>query len=196
MRRSVMEMDRQDGSFTPTSTGCPYLFGNRHDHARGWARAMQGETDDGCAPIMRAGRCGAPDRREPNSSERAYYLVLNGRGCTVAARTRKGGLWARLDDCDMKPSHRTEAHFCDGRSCIGSREELLARVQRQFGGSPWSVLRRSDPDRRRRNTRKGWSLRAAISLAPAYSSQAAERRRARRSPSRLRMVPLRGFETP
>jgi len=163
--------------------GLPYYSGIG-TIMRGWARAMQGETDDGCAQ-MRAGL--AAHRTVETEQQRAYYLVLMAEAYSAAGRGKEG--LGALDDA-IEAINRTEEHFCEAE-LYRIKGELLARNDNSE--TAVECLRRAIQIARTQHA-KGLELRAAISLARLFKP-------GRREAARTTLAPVyewftEGFETP
>jgi predicted ATPase len=163
--------------------GLPYYLGIG-TIMRGWARAMQGETEDGCAQ-MRAGL--AAHRTVETEQQRAYYLILMAEAYSAAGREKEG--LRALDDA-IEAINRTEEHFCEAE-LYRIKGELLARNDNSEAAV--ECLRRAIQIARTQHA-KGLELRAAISLARLFKPS-------RREPARTTLAPVyewftEGFETP
>jgi predicted ATPase len=178
----VMEMTDKM-LFHADEHGLPYYSGIG-TIMRGWARAMQGETDDGCAQ-MRAGL--AAHRTVETEQQRAYYLVLMAEAYSAAGRGKEG--LGALDDA-IEAINRTEEHFCEAE-LYRIKGELLARNDNSEAAV--ECLRRAIQIARTQHA-KGLELRAAISLARLFKP-------GRREAARTTLAPVyewftEGFETP
>jgi predicted ATPase len=141
--------------------GLPYYAGIA-TIMRGWARAMQGEVDDGCAE-MRAGL--AAHRGLETEQQRAYYLVLMGEALCAARRTDEA-----LDALDEAADlvRACEEHFCEAE-LHRVRGEVLTLAQRR--DDALTSFRRSIEIARTQGA-SGLELRAAMSFARAASEPA------------------------
>ena len=163
--------------------GLPYYAGIG-SIMRGWARAMQGETDEGCAQ-MRAGL--AAHRTVETEQQRAYYLVLMAEAYSAAGRT-VDGLHA-LDEA-VDAVTRSDEHFCEAE-LYRIKGELLAHDHASEAAE--DCLRRAIQIARMQHA-KGLELRAATSLARLL-------RAGHREAARTTLAPIcewftEGFETP
>jgi predicted ATPase len=163
--------------------GLPYYAGIG-SIMRGWARAMQGETDEGCAQ-MRAGL--AAHRTVETEQQRAYYLVLMAEAYGAAGRT-VDGLHALDEAADAVT--RSDEHFCEAE-LYRIKGELLAHDH--VSEAAEDCLRRALQIARMQHA-KGLELRAATSLARLL-------RAGHRDAARTTLAPIcewfsEGFDTP
>jgi predicted ATPase len=163
--------------------GLPYYAGIG-SIMRGWARAMQGETDEGCAQ-MRAGL--AAHRTVETEQQRAYYLVLMAEAYGAAGRT-VDGLHA-LDEA-VDAVTRSDEHFCEAE-LYRIKGELLAHDHASEAAE--DCLRRAIQVARMQHA-KGLELRASTSLARLLRS-------GHREAARTTLAPIcewfsEGFDTP
>jgi predicted ATPase len=163
--------------------GLPYYAGIG-TIMRGWARAMQGEVDEGCAQ-MRAGL--AAHRTVETEQQRAYYHVLMAEACCAAGRGEEG-LHA-LDEA-VDAVNRTEEHFCEAE-LYRIKGELLAHHHASEAAE--DCLRRAMHIARTQHA-KGLELRAAMSLARLFRSGHREAARATLAPVYEWFTE--GFDTP
>ncbi len=152
---------------------------------RGWARAMQGEVDEGCAQL-RAGL--AAHRIVETEQQRAYYLVLMAEAWCAAGRVDEG-LHA-LDEAVETVNH-TDEHFYEAE-LYRIKGELLAHNQ---GSEAAEDCFRRAIEIARSQQAKALELRAAMSLARWLSGQG------HREAARATLAPVyewftEGFETP
>ena len=142
--------------FHANEHGMPYYAGIATIMS-GWARAMQGEVDDGCAE-MRAGL--AAHRNLETEQQRAYYLVLMGEALCAAGRTDEA-----LDALDEAGDlvRASEEHFCEAE-LHRIRGDLLALGHR---GNEALICFRCAIETARTQRASGLELRAAISFARA-----------------------------
>jgi predicted ATPase len=152
---------------------------------RGWARAMQGEVDEGCTE-MRAGL--ASHRTVETEQQRAYHLVLMAEAWCAGGRVDEG--LQALDEAVDAVNH-SEEHFCEAE-LYRIKGELLMRNQ------SWEAaevcLRRAIEIARTQQAR-ALELRAVMSLARLLSAQG------QREAARALLAPVyewftEGFETP
>jgi adenylate cyclase len=152
---------------------------------RGWARAMQGEVDEGCAQ-MRAGL--DAHRAVETEQQRAYYLVLMAEAWCAAGRALEGR--QALDEAAEIIDH-TDEHFCEAE-LYRIKGELLARDPASAEAE--ACFRRAI-DIAGAQQAKGLELRAATSLARWLYA------RGGRDAARATLAPVyqwftEGFETP
>jgi predicted ATPase len=146
---------------------------------RGWARAMQGEVEEGCGQ-MRAGL--DAHRAVETEQQRAYYLVLMAEAWCAAGRVEEG---LRALDEAVEVIHHTEEHFCEAE-LYRIKGELLARSP--ASGETEDCFRRAI-DIARTQQAKGLELRAATSFARWLHGQR------RPDPARATLAPIYGWFT-
>jgi predicted ATPase len=152
---------------------------------RGWARAMQGEVDEGCAQL-RAGL--AAHRTVETEQQRAYYLVLLAEAWCAAGRVDEG--LQALDEA-LETVNHTDEHFYEAE-LYRIKGELLAHNQ---GSEAAEDCFRRAIEIARSQQAKALELRAAMSLARWLSGQG------HREAARATLAPVyewftEGFETP
>jgi predicted ATPase len=134
--------------------GLPYYAGIA-TIMRGWARAMGGEVDDGCAE-MRAGL--TAHQNAETEQQRAYYLVLMGEALCAAGRADEA-LHALDEAADLVT--QSEEHFCEAELHRIRGEALWLRHERE--NAEMSFQRAIEIARAQ--CAKALELRAVISLA-------------------------------
>jgi adenylate cyclase len=134
--------------------GLPYYEGIAHI-LRGWARAMQGAVDEGCAE-MRAGL--AAHRNVETEQQRAHYLVMLAEALSAAGRLDEG---LQVLEESLETMNRTDERCCEAE-WHRIKGELLMRMQNMDAAE--ICFRRALEVARTQGTR-GFELRAATGIA-------------------------------
>ena len=152
---------------------------------RGWARAVQGDVDDGCAE-MRAGL--SAHRSLETEQQRAYHLVLMGDALCAAGRPEEA---LQALEQAAEAAEQSEEHFCEAELYRIKGEALAARNRPHDADE---CFRRAIEVARAQSA-KAFELRAAMSLV--RSSTTRDQREV--ASAMLRSVYdwyTEGFETP
>jgi predicted ATPase len=152
---------------------------------RGWAQAVQGEVDEGCAD-MRAGL--SAHRNVETEQQRAYYLVLMADALCKAGRAEEA-----LQALDQAAAavKRSEEHLCEAELYRIKGEALAARGR-------WNDAEkcfRHAIEIARAQCAKAFELRAAMSLARS-STTSGQREAANELLRSVHDWFTEGFETP
>ncbi len=180
---TIIEMTDQMSSHADEH-GLPYYAGiARIMH--GWARAMRGAVDEGCAE-MQAGL--AAHRMVETEQQRAYYLVLMAEALSEGGRVDEG---LRALEEAREAVDRTDERFCEAE-LHRIQGDLLVRAQRWEAAE--ACFRRALEVARAQSAR-AFELRAAMGLARLSRS------RGKSIDARAVLAPVyewftEGFETP